>query len=497
MDGRKRLVDDIDSVQLDVVSHNHKSQKIDLMYSESDITTIRSQILAQLFGRFDNIKLLPELYNKYQEVYRLLEHTVRDYEGNSTLIIGPRASGKTAIVETALTDITKKYLDHFITVRLNAFIHADDNVALREIARQLDINKNDDDIIEESATFEQRSINDTFANILSILEQKNADPSLRLAIVFVIDEFERFTTSSNKQTLLYNLFDMTQNSSTPICVIGVLTRLTARELLEKRVKSRFSQRIISINKCNLVDEFWKEARLNFIVNEKVISRLENEEYGHEWNRRLDELYESPSNLRKLVYQNYFSVKNIKELNNSLVYAILRVNPQQAFPLDTDISVYPKAQMTNNVQAMVSALLPLELLLVIAAARWIEKYELQVINFNLAYAEYKDMIKRYNISATSNTMGASGLDSKVLTNIKINQRVWLPQILTNSWEFLYKLGILLDASGVTTNNDGHIITNISLNKNLVIEDSRLVQLDITLDELAQLLEGHSFKKMTQL
>lgn len=62
-------------------------------------------------------------------------------------------------------------------------------------------------------------------------------------LIFIIDEFDLFC-AHNKQTLLYNLFDVAQSAQTPICVLGVTCRFDVVELLEKRVKSRFSHRQI-------------------------------------------------------------------------------------------------------------------------------------------------------------------------------------------------------------------------------------------------------------
>lgn len=80
------------------------------------------------------------------------------------------------------------------------------------------------------------------------------------SVVFVIDEFDLFCSHHN-QTLLYNLFDISQSAQAPICIIGkfpncwvcyfkpffllgITCRLDVIELLEKRVKSRFSHRQI-------------------------------------------------------------------------------------------------------------------------------------------------------------------------------------------------------------------------------------------------------------
>lgn len=57
----------------------------------------------------------------------------------------------------------------------------------------------------------------------------------------MLEEFDLFCTHHN-QTLLYNLFDVSQSAQAPICVVGVTCRIDVVQLLEKRVKSRFSHR---------------------------------------------------------------------------------------------------------------------------------------------------------------------------------------------------------------------------------------------------------------
>lgn len=72
-------------------------------------------------------------------------------------------------------------------------------------------------------------------------------------IVVVLDSFELFALRP-RQTLLYGLLDAAQTSQTPIAIIGLTSRVVffsadtkdTVELLEKRVKSRFSHRVIAI-----------------------------------------------------------------------------------------------------------------------------------------------------------------------------------------------------------------------------------------------------------
>lgn len=486
-----------------------------------DVNFAKRLILSQLSNKpqkFRNVVLSPILADKAEEILRMLEHTVCDREGHSSLLIGPRGSGKTAVIEHALSYLEKKYPEQFICIRLSAHIHSDDSVALRDIARQLDfytkkvaqLNGINDETTEQEETlqaentnkFEQRSISDTFSNILSILDRSgseshpNQDNEKDVSIIFIVDEFDKFTTG-HKQTLLYNLFDLSQNSKIPISVIGVSSKITARELLEKRVRSRFSQRLILINKPLTIDEFWQNARLNLTIDPKLFSELQDPEYGKLWNKYIDSLYSRRTNLLKLVYQNYYTLKNFKDFNNSCYYAIAQVSPRQPFPLEASFLVYARNQSPNNAPAVIEALSDLEAFLIIAAARWVEKSLILALNFPIAYNEYVEMMKAYNTSYTTSN-SSSIISNNVLSNLQITQKIWPAKVMRNCWESLYKLGLLLDYGAITTNAEGQIIATSNSNKNILIEESKMVQLDITLNELNHLFSDlNIFRSLSKL
>ncbi|KAG7664784.1 ORC4 [[Candida] subhashii] len=489
----EEIITNPDTIEVD---HVPVSSIIDEISREHDIKFIKQQILSQLNGNFANLKD-SSLFDKYADLYKILESTIRDKEGHSALIIGPRSCGKTSMANLAIAELREKYKDEFVAIRLNAMVHTADNVALREIAKQLDVKLKEVDVLDsdESNLFEQKSINETFANILETLDRDDTvKKSERLSIVFVIDEFEKFAMS-HKQTLLYNLLDLAQNGKTPICVVGLSTKITARELLEKRVNSRFSQRVISIIHETSLEEFWRNARLGLILGETQIQALSEPTYGEEWNDKIEELYNAEDGiLKKLVARNYYTIKDYRDFNISCRLAISRISTSQPYPNAQDFAVYPLHSMTNNVQGLIQSLSNLELLMVIAAARWIEKFELQTINFNLAYLEYKEMMKNFNVNITSST----STESRLTNNLRINQKIWSEKVLGNCWENIYKMGLLLDSGGVTTNSEGHIINNVNLHKNLIIEENKMVQLDVTLDELRDSLQDSNiYKKLTQL
>jgi origin recognition complex subunit 4 len=182
---------------------------------------------------------------EYQKVHQLIEQTVSVGEGNSMLLLGSRGCGKTAIVETIISSLRKEHNNDFHVVRLNGFLHTDDRLALREMWRQLGREMHTEDDVAKVSSYA-----DTMATLLALLSHpeelfgSSGDAGSKTAaksIVILLDEFDLFVTHP-RQTLLYNLFDIAQARKAPIAVIGLTTKVDVTEMLEKRVKSRFSHR---------------------------------------------------------------------------------------------------------------------------------------------------------------------------------------------------------------------------------------------------------------
>lgn len=61
-----------------------------------------------------------------------------------------------------------------------------------------------------------------------------------------------------------------------------------------------------------------------------------------------------------------------------------------------------------------------------------------------------------------------------------------------------MGLLLDYGAVTTNADGHIISTTNSNKHIILDDTKMVQLDVTLDEIHNSMDDlNIFKPFTRL
>jgi hypothetical protein len=113
------------------------------------------------------------------------------------------------------------------------------------------------------------------------------------SIVFVIDEFDMFA-SHPRQTLLYNLFDIAQSRKAPIAVVGCTTRLDVVEMLEKRVKSRFSHRYVYLSLPKSLPAYWQVCRQGLTVDsdeaekEGINTYLEGHAAFQEyWNKKIE------------------------------------------------------------------------------------------------------------------------------------------------------------------------------------------------------------------
>lgn len=461
-----------------------------------DIRLMKDIIMSQLNGLSFPLLDQSTLWEPYNEVFRLLDHTIRHSEGHTALLVGPHASGKTLIVERAILELSKTFEHEFITIRLSGSLHGDDKKAIREVARQLDskLSKPSDG----HTTFEQRAISDTFANILITLQQTDTgekQDKLPIRMVFLIDEIEKFALTG-KLTLLYNLFELSQSSKVPICIIGVTTQVTTRELFEKRVRSRFSQRIISTHRAPDLSTFWSNAKLALTVPESRYDDFADPQYPAEWNAHISNLYTYPSSLKKIVYRSFYTTKSYPEVYTGCLLPVALITEKNPFPRDKDFEVYMKNTSCKGIEAIIASMSNFEIALVIAAARWIEKFDTPHVNFMLAYKEYENMMKLFNKEATTLSSGTSHIDNVILAGIKVTHRIAPPKILRDSWAYIYRTGLLFDI--VTSNNEVNANNNLNKYKEVVLDDSKMLQLDTTLAELGSLVdELNMFKRFTKL
>jgi origin recognition complex subunit 4 len=140
----------------------------------------------------------------------------RDHgESNSLLLLGQRPD-----LESILPSGT---------IYLNGILCANDNVAIKEIARQMSLTIGEED--ESRKSFQD--FFDLLVKRVNSPEKSGKKRAKHTPIVFVLDEFHLFALQP-KQRLLYALFDEVQASKNCLVVIGTTVRTVFLSFLNSR-----------------------------------------------------------------------------------------------------------------------------------------------------------------------------------------------------------------------------------------------------------------------
>ncbi|RCI10401.1 hypothetical protein L249_4392 [Ophiocordyceps polyrhachis-furcata BCC 54312] len=393
---------------------------------------------------------LEECYDKARQ---LVEQTVVAAEGNSMLLIGPRGCGKTTMMENMMVDLSREHRHLFHVVRLSGFIHTDDKVALKEIWRQLGKEMEVEDELVNRTNYA-----DTLASLLALLSHpseitgRDEGGVTSQSVVFIIDEFDMFA-GHGRQTLLYNLLDIAQSRKAPIAVVGCTTRLDVVEMLEKRVKSRFSHRCIYVSPPRSLAGFWQVCRQGLVVEwpdvgaEGIDAGVEGwDEFHAYWSRKIEELYEQRS-FQDLLRYHFYTTKSAAAFMAEWVLPLTQLSATKTMDLlrccgeEGDFSTTTTTTTTvvgppprSRLEPLLSTLSDLDLGMLIAAARLDVVADTSTVNFAMAYDEYGSLVARQRLqSATSGLLasGGGGVGEGVAAV---------------AWERLISLGLLASVTG---------------------------------------------------
>nr|XP_060632314.1 origin recognition complex subunit 4 isoform X1 [Anolis sagrei ordinatus]XP_060632322.1 origin recognition complex subunit 4 isoform X1 [Anolis sagrei ordinatus]XP_060632328.1 origin recognition complex subunit 4 isoform X1 [Anolis sagrei ordinatus]XP_060632335.1 origin recognition complex subunit 4 isoform X1 [Anolis sagrei ordinatus]XP_060632344.1 origin recognition complex subunit 4 isoform X1 [Anolis sagrei ordinatus]XP_060632350.1 origin recognition complex subunit 4 isoform X1 [Anolis len=332
---------------------------------------------------------------QYKQLLELLKRTAIQGESNSVLIIGPRGSGKTLLTCHVLNKLMeiKQVKDNTLYVHLNGLLQTNDKIALKEITRQLNLENVVGDKVFMCLGFFHWSIpilcQGSFAENLTFLLEalKRGDRAHSCPVLFVLDEFDLFVHHRN-QTLLYNLFDVSQSAQTPIAVIGLTCRLDILELLEKRVKSRFSHRQI-----HLVNSFDFKKYLNICKEQLSLPpEFPEKQFSQKWNKNIESALEHPSVQNVLQNQFHYS-KDLRSLSMLLMLALNNITISHPYMTSSDFLEASRLCRMNSKANIVHGLSVLEFCLIIAMKHLNDTYDGEPFNFQMVYNEYQMFVQR--------------------------------------------------------------------------------------------------------
>ncbi|KAK2002878.1 PHD-finger domain-containing protein [Colletotrichum falcatum] len=415
---------------------------------QQHLNTLKRVLLDRCTGQ-KRIKLVDQ-NEAMEKAHQLVEQTVLSGEGNSMLIIGARGCGKTTLVESIIDDMSLQHKTEFHVVRLNGFIHTDDKLALKEIWRQLGKEMDAEDEVNARSNYA-----DTMASLLALLshpsEMAQAEEGVTSqAVVFVIDEFDMFAAHP-RQTLLYNLFDIAQARKAPIAVLGCTTRMDVVEMLEKRVKSRFSHRYVYLSLPKNLPAYWNVCKQGLVVDDEDMEAegIDVSVAGHEafhanWKAMIENLYKEKS-FQNLLQYHYATSKSASDFLAECIIPLSSLSTN-SFELVIPAQNGPVMSLTppSSKLHILPSLSELDLGLLIAAARLDIVAHTDTVNFAMAYDEYGSLMGRQRVQSASSGMLAQGG----------GVRVWGRGVAGKAWERLVALGLLVPAGLGTGRASGY-------------------------------------------
>ncbi|XP_077101707.1 origin recognition complex subunit 4 isoform X3 [Siphateles boraxobius] len=272
----------------------------------------------------------------------------------------------------------KEVQKNVLLVELNGLLQTDDKIALKEITRQLHL----ENVVGDK-------VFGSFAENLAFLLEalKKGDRSSSRPVLFLLDEFDLFAHHKN-QTLLYNLLDVSQSAQTPVAVVGLTCRLDVLELLEKRVKSRFSHRQIhlfsSLSFAQYVDVVLDRLRLP--------QDFPDHRFSNEWNRSVTRLCEDKC-VEEVLKRTFNSSKDLRSLHSLLFLAVSRVCVSHSTLRESDLLEAGRMISADSKANVLHGLSILELCLIIAMKHLNDTYDGEPFNFQMVHNEFKKFIQR--------------------------------------------------------------------------------------------------------
>ncbi|KAF7658974.1 hypothetical protein LDENG_00004770 [Lucifuga dentata] len=321
---------------------------------------------------------------QHKHLQELLRRTAVHGESNSVLIVGPRGAGKTMLLKCVLRELLEEteVQKNLLQVHLNGLLQTDDRIALKEITQQLHL----ENVVGDK-------VFGSFAENLAFLLEalKKGHRSSSRPVLFILDEFDLFAHHKN-QTLLYNLLDVSQSAQAPVAVVGLTCRLDVLELLEKRVKSRFSHRQIHLLSSLTFRQYLDQVRAQISLPDG----FPDSKFSQDWNAGIKTLCEDKL-VEEVLQRHFNSSKDFRSMQMLLMLCVSRVSVAKPAIKPADLLEAGRLCFTDAIANMLHGLSILELCLIIAMKHLDDIYEGEPFNFQMVHNEFKKFLQRKSYS----------------------------------------------------------------------------------------------------
>ncbi|KAF9577677.1 origin recognition complex subunit 4, partial [Lunasporangiospora selenospora] len=327
----------------------------------------------------------------------------------------------------------------FMVIHLNGLVQTDDRMALKEIMRQLS-REGESELYEANTTF-----SDSLPSLLSFLK---SGTRAQLPILFILDEFDLFAQHT-KQSLLYNLFDIAQSAEWPIAVIGLTCRLDALELLEKRVKSRFSHRHYYTFPPTGFHDFREICQNTLMLSEtdlqepgqdKEVSMdmIYKEQFIEDFNHKVLELFED-AGFSKVLQRIFDLMKDVRTFYRLCFGPVCELDRDTPFLQPKQFYDSGMQQRVDHKTELLKGISLLELSLLIAIKHLVER-EIVTFNFEMVYDEYKDFMDMAVVRGPTSSLGVSS-GGAITTSENVSLRLYKKAVALKAFEHLVEAELL--------------------------------------------------------
>ncbi|KAK2466235.1 hypothetical protein APHAL10511_001877 [Amanita phalloides] len=365
-----------------------------------------------------------------QQLHDLFQGTLLRDEGNSCLLLGPRGSGKTSLVNKCLSDLSEPP----IVLRLSGWVQTTDRLALREIAHQLNeqtgnvyLLSTEEEEEEESITLPPASHLPTLVSLL---------PTLSRPTVVILDAFDLFSLHP-RQSLLYCLLDTAQScragsSSKGIAVIGLTSRMDTVNLLEKRVKSRFSGRMLRTAPPNALDD-WIQITRTILLTEisppmNAEAKAQLPSWSELWIAAVDQFLADESVLA--IFNDTFSLtKDIRTLSKLLTHLVVHLSPRLPLLSASKLASAATVQRTRFAFHFLHDLPYPCICLLVAAYHW-DTAGQPHFTFEMLYESFRNQVRASSSAPVQINGGSIGM-------MRCSRQVMVTafECLVSSWFFV--------------------------------------------------------------
>jgi origin recognition complex subunit 4 len=334
-------------------------------------------------------EIRPSLQHAVDTIYDNVRTTIEQSFNNSVLVVGAPGSGKSLAVSRICTLIkntwnTIKVDPRVGIVRLSGLAFSDERAAFREIARQLC-----DQLHLEFV--KQASYGENIQFLLAILK---ALAEANKAAVFILDDFDLFA-HNQKQIFLYCLLDSLQKSNAKAVVIGTTSRYDCLDLLEKRVKSRFSHRTVILNppvQTTLDMENATGDGADSVLKSMLCMPVDvypDSEAAMEHNSRVHAALENKSvidSLSKVIQESNSLHRLCSIAKKTLVYCYR--SGSFCFEEKHLLKAIQSTKLTRGFESMIATLCPLDLALLAATYKVRSCRKDDLLNFEMIHHEFR-------------------------------------------------------------------------------------------------------------